>query len=128
MARHLVAPLLLVLLPGHSYATELKQMPDWHDRLPLSPALEINLDERALIIKAMEIVQAREASRREMTISWTPTLARIKSGEPITLADFIVFQGSLMIAQRDLTPEENQQINSLRHRLYKEVAAITASK
>ena len=88
-------------------------MPDWHDQLPSSPALEINLDERALIIKAMEIVQAREASRREMTISWVPTLAHIKTGEPITLADFIIFQGSLMTAQQirndghDTTPEEN---------------------
>src|SRR5580693_2340603 len=89
-----------VLTAATINAAELQQMPDWHERLPSSPALEISFDERALIIKAMETVAAREPSRQEMSISWVPTLTRVKSGEPVTLADFIVFQGSLMIAQR----------------------------
>lgn len=109
-----------------------RQTPDWHERLPSSPVLDISIAERALIVKAMEIVQAREVSRQEMTISWVPTLAHVKSGGPISLADFIVFQGSLMMAQQirndghDTTPEENQKINDLRHKLYKQVAGITS--
>jgi hypothetical protein len=121
--------------PITSYAEQpgvLQRMPDWQARLPMSPALQISPDDRALIIKVMEIMEARETSRKEMTVSWVPTIQRVRSGVPVTLGDFLVFQGSLMSAQQirndghDTTPEENQKINDLRHRLYKEVAAITA--
>jgi hypothetical protein len=134
MVLHLLAILQSVLLPGHSWAADFREMPDWHERMPSSPALEINLDERALIVKAMEIMERREPSRKDMAISWVPTKKRVVSGEPITLADFLVFQGSLIGAQQirageeNTTPEENQKINNLRHRLYKEVADITRPK
>lgn len=126
----IVRPLLLMVLSAAiADAAELQQIPDWHERLPSAPALDISIAERALIVKAMEIMEEREPSRKEMTVSWVPVLSRIKSGAPITIGDFQIFQGALISAQQGRAAEAEQEfnraLNNLRHKLYKEIAAIT---
>jgi len=118
----IVALLLLVISPS------MAQMPDWRARTaPQELPFQINDNERALIVKAMEILAEREPSRKE-SMFYMGTIDRIKTGWPITLNDIILLNGPLMMAQQDVTLEDAQKIRVLLNKLRKDAADMVNPK
>lgn len=120
-----VLPPLILAVPLR--AEQLNEMPDWRARTaPQELPFQISDEERALIVKAMEILAEHEPSRKE-SMFYTSTIDRIRAGWPLTLNDIILLNGPLMMSQRDM-PEKAPQIRALLNKLRKDAATMVESK